>query len=156
MSPSRAALSIASRRSTDDFAEYVEHEYGIEDSAPVPTEPFRQWIIEDTFCNARPPLERVGVQFVSDTSPYELMKKRMLNGGHCALGYLGYLAGHRTTADVMADPALAGYVSRLMEAEIMPLLPAVPGIELHEYKTTLLERLANPKMGDSEDGVDAR
>jgi fructuronate reductase/mannitol 2-dehydrogenase len=134
--------------STDELADHVQQEYGIEDNSPVPTEPFRQWIIEDSFCNERPPLDRVGVQFVSDTWPYELVKKRMLNGGHCALGYLGCLAGHRTTADVMADPTLRAYVTCLLESEIMPLLPEVPGIDLDEYKTTLLERLANPKMGD--------
>jgi mannitol 2-dehydrogenase len=134
--------------STAELGEYVEQEYGIGDNAPVPTEPFRQWIIEDAFCNGRPPLERVGVQFVADVAPYELMKKRMLNGGHTALAYLGLLAGHRTTADVMADPALRTYVIRLMEDEIMPLLPDVPGIDLDDYKATLLDRLANPKMGD--------
>jgi mannitol 2-dehydrogenase len=134
--------------STDELADSVEQEYGIKDNSPVPTEPFRQWVIEDAFCNGRPPLERVGVQFVSDTSPYELIKKRMLNGGHCAIGYLGSLAGHRTTADVMADPPLRAYVAGLMETEIMPLLPEVPGIDLEEYKATLLERLANPKMAD--------
>lgn len=134
--------------SSDELADYVEQEYGIEDNSPVPTEPFRQWIIEDTFCNDRPPLDRVGAQFVDDTQAYELMKKRMLNGSHCALGYLGVLAGHRTTADVMADPALRAYVTQLMETEVMPLLPAVPGVDLDAYKVTLLERLRNPKMGD--------
>ena len=135
--------------STDELADHVQQEYGIEDNSPVPTEPFRQWIIEDSFCNERPPLDRVGVQFVSDTSPYELVKKRMLNGGHCALGYLGSLAGHRTTADVMADPTLRAYVTCLLESEIMPLLPEVPGIDLDEYKATLLERFANPKIADT-------
>jgi fructuronate reductase/mannitol 2-dehydrogenase len=48
----------------------------------------------------------------------------------------------------MADPPLRAYVTRLLESEIMPLLPEVPGVDLDEYKATLLERLANPKMGD--------
>nr|WP_296067500.1 mannitol dehydrogenase family protein [uncultured Actinoplanes sp.] len=76
---------------------------GVDDRWPVITEFFSQWVIEDDFCNDPPPLDEVGAQFVADVAPYELTKKRLLNASHCALGYLGYLAGHRTTADVMAD-----------------------------------------------------
>jgi fructuronate reductase/mannitol 2-dehydrogenase len=113
----------------------------------VITEPFSQWVVEDRFCNERPPLDRVGVQFVDDVAPYELTKKRLLNGSHCALGYLGYLAGHRTTAEAMADPAYAAYISALVD-EVTPLLPRVAGIDLDAYKSSLLERLANPEMAD--------
>jgi mannitol 2-dehydrogenase len=134
--------------SSDEVSDYVEQAFGIRDNSPVPTEVFRQWIIEDDFCNERPPLERVGVQFVPDTSPYALMKKRMLNGGHCALGFLGSLAGLQTTADVMADDVLHAYMDDLMKCEVMPLLLPVPDVDLAQYKRTLLERLENPKMGD--------
>jgi mannitol 2-dehydrogenase len=120
---------------------------GVNDRWPVLTEPFSQWVIEDTFCNGRPPLHEVGAQFVSDVAPYELTKKRLLNGSHSALGYLGYLAGHRTTAEVMADPAYAAYARALVD-EIIPLLPRVAGIDLAAYKATLLERLGNPDMAD--------
>jgi mannitol 2-dehydrogenase len=121
--------------------------FGVDDRWPVITEPFTQWVIEDRFGNDRPPLEQVGVQFVKDVAPYELTKKRLLNASHCALGYLGYLAGYRTTAEVMADPAYAAYVSALVD-EIRPLLPRVDGIDLDTYKLSLLERLANPEIAD--------
>ncbi|MEA2169695.1 MAG: mannitol 2-dehydrogenase [Solirubrobacteraceae bacterium] len=134
---------------TDDaVAEMVERDHRIEDNAPVTTEPFRQWIIEDDFCNGRPPLDLVGAQFVADVAPYELMKKRMLNGTHSALGYLGHLAGCRTTDEVMEDEVLGAFVARLVTDEIVPLVPSVPGIDLAEYTETLLERLSNPKIGD--------
>lgn len=127
---------------------FVFRRFGIEDRAPVIAEPFRQWIIEDDFCNGRPPLEAVGAQFVGDAEPYERMKKRMLNGSHSALGYLGYLLGHRDTAGAMADPLVRRYVDRLMEREIAPLLPTVPGVDLDEYRATLLARFSNPRIGD--------
>jgi mannitol 2-dehydrogenase len=88
------------------------------------------------------------VQFVDDVEPYELMKKRLLNGGHSALGYVGYLLGHRTTSDAMADPRVHRYVERLMAEEIAPLLPEVPGNDLADYRATLLTRFANPRVGD--------
>src|SRR5439155_15607772 len=33
--------------------------------------------------------------------------------------------------------------------EVTPLLPPVPGIDLTEYKQTLLQRFANPKIADT-------
>ncbi|RBY95717.1 mannitol dehydrogenase family protein [Blastococcus sp. TF02-8] len=121
---------------------------GVDDRWPVVTEPFRQWVVEDAFCNGRPPLEDVGVQFVDDVAPYETVKTRLLNAGHSALAYLGYLAGYRTTEAVMADPVFREYMTRLMAEEIAPHLPEVPGMDLGRYQATLLERLANPRMPD--------
>jgi fructuronate reductase/mannitol 2-dehydrogenase len=121
---------------------------GVDDRWPVITEPFRQWVVEDSFCNGRPPLEDVGVQFVDDVSPYETIKTRLLNAGHSAIAYLGYLAGYRTTDEVMADPVFRTFLTRLMAEEIGPLLPDVPDLDLAEYQATLLDRLANPRMAD--------
>ncbi len=133
---------------TEETHELVAGAYGVDDRWPVVTEQFSQWIVEDRFCNGRPPLEEVGVQFVDDVEPYELMKKRLLNGSHSALGYVGYLLGHRDTAGAMTDPLVRGYLACLMGHEIAPLLPEVPGIDLDEYQVTLLARFANPKVGD--------
>jgi mannitol 2-dehydrogenase len=122
--------------------------FGVVDRSPVLTEPFSQWVVEDAFVSGRPPLEDVGVQFVPDVSPYKLMKCRLLNGGHSAMAYLGHLAGHRTTAAMMANPLMRGYVTRLMREEIAPLLPAIPGVDLEEYQRTLLRRFANAHISD--------
>lgn len=127
----------------------VERDFGVEDGWPVITEPFRQWVIEDAFCNDRPPLDRVGARFVPDVGPYKLIKSRLLNGAHCALGYVGFLAGYRSTDEAMADPAVAGYVEALMRREIAPLLPGdVPEMDLGQYCGSLLERFANPAIAD--------
>jgi fructuronate reductase/mannitol 2-dehydrogenase len=128
--------------------ELLEDEFGVHDNSPVATEPFRQWILEDSFCNERPPLEQVGVQFVEDVAPYELMKKRLLNGSHTALGYLGVLAGVGTTDEAMADPVFRRFLVRLMDEEVSPLLPQVPGVNLEEYRSTLIERFSNPSIKD--------
>ncbi len=122
--------------------------FGIVDAWPVMSEPFTQWVIEDTFCNGRPPLEQVGVQVVSDVHPYETVKLRLLNASHQAMGYLGYLAGYRFIHDVMADADFRTFIARLMADEVAPLLPPAPGIDLAEYQQTLLERFANPKIRD--------
>jgi mannitol-1-phosphate/altronate dehydrogenase len=141
---------------TPETREEVVQTFGVEDRWPVVTEEFAQWIVQDTFCNGRPPLEEVGVQFVPDVAPYELMKTRLLNASHCALGYLGYLSGYRRTDEAMADPLLRDYIARLMDEEVTPLLPDVPGIDLADYTRTLLERFANPKVGDQLDRLCGR
>jgi fructuronate reductase/mannitol 2-dehydrogenase len=133
---------------TPEQREAIAQRYGVDDRWPVITEPFSQWVIEDTFCNGRPPLEHVGVRFVSDVACYELMKTRLLNAGHCALGYLGSLAGYASIDRVMADPVLAEYVTQMMDVEVTPLLPPPDGIDLGEYKRTLLQRFANPAIAD--------
>jgi fructuronate reductase/mannitol 2-dehydrogenase len=126
----------------------VARRFGVDDRWPVITEPFSQWVMADEFCNGRPPLEDVGVQFVPDVSAYELMKTRLLNASHSALGHLGQLAGHVRMDEVMADPDLAEYVTRLMAEEIAPLLPVPDGIDLDRYQRALLQRFADPAIAD--------
>jgi mannitol 2-dehydrogenase len=134
---------------TDEQARrLVAEQFGVADRWPVITEPFRQWVIEDRFTAGRPPLDLVGVQFVDDVGPYQLMKTRLLNAGHSALGYLGFLTGCDTTSDAMANPVIADYLAALMRQEIAGLLPEVPGIDLDAYQRTLLERFANPRIND--------
>ncbi|MGI5478764.1 mannitol dehydrogenase family protein [Streptomyces lavendofoliae] len=134
---------------TPEDRDEIEEDFQVGDRWPVITEPFMQWVIEDDFCNDRPPLDRVGVRFVDDVAPYKLIKSRLLNGVHSALGYVGYLAGHRSTYQAMKDPDVADFIQRLMREEIAPLLPAdVPGMDLDTYCDTVLERLSNPSIAD--------
>jgi fructuronate reductase len=120
---------------------------GLYDAAPVSHEPFRQWVIEDRFVEAaRPAWDKVGAQFVADVAPYEHMKLRLLNGAHSALAYLGYLAGHETISDAVADDVFRRYVGALWREEIIPVVPTPPGIDLHAYAADLLARFANPAI----------
>ena len=135
-------------QTTDADRAMVREKFGIEDDWPVVCEPFRQWIIEDTFSDGRPPMEEVGVQFTPDVRPYEMMKLRLLNAGHSAMGYLGFLAGFPFIHEIMADDVFRTFIKRLMDQEVTPLLAPVPGIDLAEYKGTLLTRFANPAIKD--------
>jgi len=67
--------------SPSDIA-YLQQSCQLIDDWPVICEPYIQWVVEDKFCNGRPPLEKLGVQFVSDVIPYEKMKISLLNAGH--------------------------------------------------------------------------
>jgi fructuronate reductase len=118
---------------------------GCVDLAAVETEPFSQWIIEDDFSSGRPDWEAGGALFVSDVTPYEKMKLRMLNGAHSMLAYSGFIAGHAYVRDVMADAALARLVRRHMQQAAMTLDP-VPGIDLTRYADDLVARFSNPAI----------
>lgn len=124
-------------------------QFGVEDAWPVVCEPYEQWVLEDDFGDGRPPWEDVGVQLVDDVHPYELMKLRLLNAGHQAIGYLGYLAGHRYTNEVCGDPVFARFLLGYMEHEATPTLAPVPGIDLVAYRRSLLERFGNPHVRDT-------
>ena len=143
--PSTMVDRIAPATKPEDIAR-VAALTGFHDAAPVVHEPFRQWVIEDSFVGDRPDWGAVGAQMVDDVTPYEHMKLRMLNGTHSPLAYLGYLAGHETVADCMADPVFARFVDRLWDAEIIPAVEAPPGVSLADYAAALHKRYDNPAI----------
>lgn len=133
---------------TDEHRKMVHDEFGLEDEWPVVCESFTQWIVEDSFCNGRPDFSTVGAQFVKDVEPYEQMKLRLLNASHSALGYLGYLCGHRFVDEATNDPDFAKLLRRQMSKEVIPTLPAVTGIDLSFYQESVIERFGNSKIRD--------
>ncbi len=99
---------------TDADIARAEELTGLADAAPVAHEPFRQWVIEDRFVDhARPAWHDVGAELVSDVAPFEAMKLRLLNASHSALAYLGYLGGHETIGDCIADPVYRAFIDAL-------------------------------------------
>jgi fructuronate reductase len=130
---------------TDADRAAVAADLGLTDAWPVITEPFTQWIVEDRFPAGRPDFARAGVQLVSDVTPFEHMKLRLLNASHSALAYLGYLAGFETIAAVMTDDRFAAFARGVMEEAAVTLsMPA--GTDLAAYSASLLKRFANPAL----------
>jgi len=133
---------------TPERIQWFKETYGVEDGWPVICEPFSQWVLEDKFCNGRPPWEEVGVQFTGDVTPYELMKIRLLNASHSAMAYLGILAGYRFTNQVMEDPLFVSFIRDFMDLDVTPGLGVIAGVDLDSYKQTLIERFSNPQISD--------
>lgn len=133
---------------TDEHRQLVRDTFGIDDAWPVMTEPFLQWVIEDEFPGGRPEWELVGAQMTHDVLPYEKMKLRLLNAGHQSLCYLGMLFGYEFAHEAMGDAGIRKLFMDMMDIEVTPLLSAVEGIDLEEYKRTLVERFSNPAIRD--------
>jgi mannitol 2-dehydrogenase len=77
------------------------------------------------------------------------MKLRLLNASHQSLCYFAYLAGYRLVHDAAGDPLFAEFLREYMDSEATPTLKPVPGIDLPDYKRTLIERFANPGVRDT-------
>jgi mannitol 2-dehydrogenase len=134
---------------TDADRAELRERFGIDDRWPVVCEPYTQWVLEDAFCAGRPPYEDAGVQVVHDVEPYELMKLRLLNGGHQALCYFAYLSGYRLVHEAAQDELLRKFVLGYMGAEATPTLGPVSGVDLDEYRHALIERFSNPEIRDT-------
>jgi mannitol 2-dehydrogenase len=123
--------------------------FKIEDNWPVYCEEFKQWVLEDKFTLGRPALEKVGVTFVPDVTPYEHMKIRILNGGHAAIAYPAALMDIHFVHDSMQDPLIRAFLAKLENDEIIPIVPPVPNTSLTDYFALIEHRLLNPKIADT-------
>lgn len=144
-----AMVDCITPRTTAHERELVSRLFGIEDAAPVVCEPFRQWVVEDRFCAGRPPLERVGVEFVDDVSAYETMKLRTLNAGHASIAYVAALLGYRYVHLAMADADIRDWLVALQRREIMPALEKIEGVAYPAYLAWVVKRFDNAEIGDT-------
>lgn len=117
---------------------------GVADAAPVPTEPFAEWVIQGEFPAGRPAWDVAGARIVDAVEPFERRKLTLLNGSHSLLAYAGSILGHETVADAIADPRCVAWVNQWWD-EASPQLP-LPDREVQEYRAALLERFRNPNI----------
>ncbi len=127
----------------------LEKDFGLQDSWPVFCEGFKQWVLEDNFPAGRPALEKVGVQFVKDVSPFELMKIRILNGGHAVIAYPAALMDIHFVHEAMENPLVSGFLAKIEQNEIIPTVPPVPDTDIQDYFKLIVRRFSNPKIGDT-------
>ena len=129
---------------TDDaLRERVAHELHCRDAWPIQRETYAQWVIEDRFCNLRPPFELTGVTMSDDIAGHDRAKLRLLNGAHSTLAYLGSLLNLETVADAMQEPLLAGFVERLMRVAIAPVIALPDHLDAASYIDAILARFRN-------------
>ena len=137
---------------------------GVEDMQPVTTSKFtfiapfvnaekpQYLVIEDSFPNGRPALEKAGV-YLADretVNKAERMKVTVcLNPIHSALASYGHLLGYQLFSDEMCDPDMLK-LAQLVGAEGMVVVPD-PGILSPEefLRECLEERFPNPYLGDT-------
>ncbi len=123
--------------------------HGINDAVPVTHENFRQWVLEDRFCNGRPDWDRVGVTFSEDVHAYETMKLRILNGGHQIVSNLGELLSIKHIDLCLANDAISRFFMQVASDEIAPMVESVPGMTAKAYVDLVDKRFSNPEIVDT-------
>ena len=129
---------------TDADRDLVRSTQGYHDAAPVPTEPFSEWVICGSFPAGRPRWEDAGATLVDDVGPYEQRKLWLLNGSHSLLAYAASIRGHETVAEAITDPAFRRWVNAWWD-EASRHLP-LPAADVDRYREALLDRFGNPRV----------
>ncbi|SMP59080.1 mannitol dehydrogenase family protein [Anoxynatronum buryatiense] len=110
-------------------------------------------VIEDTFPNGRPPLEKAGILFGSreTVNNVETMKvTTCLNPLHTALAVTGCLLGHTLIADEMKDAELKKLVMKIGYDEGLPVVINPGIIEPKQFIDEVVgERFVNPFIPDT-------
>jgi mannitol 2-dehydrogenase len=135
-------------QTTDADRAWLREEIGLEDGWPVVAEPFRQWVLEDTFAAGRPPFEDVGALFTDRVHDWELYKLRMLNATHSCMAYLMALEGVVYVDEAIAIPAVRRYLEQFLAAEAIPTLTEIPGHPAADYGRDVLGRYRNTGVRD--------
>lgn len=132
---------------TDADLDAVAARLGLRDEAAVVAEPFRQWVLADDFAADRPAWERAGALFVDDVAPWEDAKLRVLNASHTLLAYLGLLGETPTIAETVAVDEWRAAVRLLVDVDVAPTLHLPAGLDLAEYRDSVIARFGNPHLG---------
>lgn len=129
---------------TDSERTDVAESEGYDDAAPVPTEPFSEWVLSGEFPKGRPAWDDAGAKFVDDVEPHEQRKLWMLNGSHSLMAYAATIVGKETVYDAITDETVRGWVNEWwdMAAKHLPL----PADEVEEYRSALTARFENPQI----------
>ena len=117
---------------------------GVEDAAPVVTEPFSEWVLAGAFPAGHPDWTDAGAVLAHDVAPYEQRKLLLLNGAHSLLAYAGSVRGAATVAEAVADPLLQQWLDQWWD-EAATQLP-LPDGDVAAYRAALQARFANPRM----------
>ena len=125
------------------------HDLGISDAVPVTHEDFRQWVIEDDFCAGRPDWDKAGATFTDDVHDFEMMKIRILNGGHQVVAVPGEVLSIETIEQCMKHQLLGTLFQKVILSEVAPHVKAVTSITPKNYVDLVRKRFSNPKIIDT-------
>jgi len=125
------------------------YDLGVSDAVPVTHEDFRQWVIEDDFCAGRPDWNMAGAIFTNKVHDFEMMKIRILNGGHQVVAVPAEVLSVETIEECMKHSLLGPLFQKVVLREVAPHVKAVPGLTPENYVDLVHRRFSNPKIIDT-------
>ncbi len=123
----------------------------VRDRAPIVTEPFWQFVVEDNFTGARPKWEDAGVIMTKDITPFLYMKSRFLNAVHSFIACLAVRAGIKYMHEAIALPEFQLFTRLLMD-DIAAATP-VHREMCEQYMEQVLLRLSNEALPDTTERI---
>ncbi|MCF9034027.1 mannitol dehydrogenase family protein [Acinetobacter nectaris] len=120
------------------------------DLEPLTCERYTRWVVQDSFIHGRPQLERVGVEFVKDVTPYEEAKIRLLNASHSGLAWMGALINKAFIHETLDNVYIQTLIKEYAKEDVAKALK-MHGIEIDTTLeiATILERFKNPYVKDT-------
>jgi fructuronate reductase len=110
-------------------------------------------VIEDSFPNGRPPLEKAGVLFTERETVDKVERMKVctcLNPLHTALAVFGCLLGYNRISEEMKNPDLVALIKGIGYNEGLPVVTDPGIIKPREFIDTVINvRLPNPFMPDA-------
>jgi fructuronate reductase len=140
-------------RTTAEDVRAVAEATGLEDRAPVVTEPFHEWVLSGTFPAGRPGWDEAGATITDDITPFEHRKLWLLNGAHSLLAYGGLAHGYTTVGEAVSDDTARHWLEQWWDEASRYL--TLPAEDLAAYRSALLERFANARMHHRLDQISA-
>ncbi|MEG3879803.1 mannitol dehydrogenase family protein [Microcoleus sp. herbarium7] len=123
----------------------------VRDRAPIVTEPFWQFVVEDKFSGDRPKWEDTGVIMTDDITPFLYMKSRFLNAVHSFIACLAVRAGIEYMHEAIALREFKLFARLLMD-DIAAATP-VPREMCQQYMEQVLQRLSNEYLPDTTERI---
>lgn len=149
----------------DPSVESILQEDGVEELDPVITtkktyiapfvnaEECEYLVIEDSFPNGRPPLEKGGIMFTERETVDKVEKMKVctcLNPLHTALAVFGCLLGYVKISDEMKDTELKKLIETIGYKEGLPVVVDPGVLDPKEFIDTVINvRIPNPFMPDT-------
>jgi len=119
---------------------------GLTDAWPIQRERFVQWVVADELGDAAAAFASAGVTLTRDVTAFERAKLRLLNGAHSTLAYVALGLGFDRVSQAMANPALGGFIERLMRQDMAASLTRTQGLDPQLYVGQILARFRNPAI----------
>jgi len=150
--PSEQVKSVLEKDGIEDV-EIIKTSKNTYVSSFVNAEETQYLVIEDTFPNSRPPLEKSGVIFTDRQTVDKVEKMKVgtcLNPLHTILAIYGCLLGYNSIAEEMKDRHLKAFIEKTAYEEGLPVV-VDPGIIKPEdfIEEVITKRFPNPFVPDT-------
>lgn len=113
-------------------------------------EPYFEWIVERPAFKNPKMKEIEGMTYVDDIIPYVERKLYIVNAGHAATAYLGYLMNEESVQSTLANEKPYNFVKKLMRENSKYLVKHynMNQVELDSFIDNTMQRFSNPMIND--------